>query len=36
VIDIQIVTLEEFTAVLAGILIALKDVEAREFYLLLR
>lgn len=32
VIDIQIVTLEVFTAILACVHIALKDVESREFY----
>lgn len=36
VIDIQIVTLEEFPAVLACVLITLKDVEAREFHFFLR
>ena len=35
-IDIQIVTLEEFPAVLACVLITLKDVEAREFHFFLR
>lgn len=35
VIDVQIVPFEQFPAVLAGVLIALKDVEAREFHLFL-
>jgi hypothetical protein len=35
-IDVQIVTLEKFTAVLTCVLITLKDVEAREFHLFFR